>query len=111
MPLTLSLAVPSAPIAAHEGLKVEVRSENGGARPAPRGECGVRAVSAHPAADVALRSEPVRVVVTDSPLRSLSAYRDNPVLDRLALLLEADGGPAPTYYLPLPAASRPLAAW
>jgi hypothetical protein len=180
MPLTLSLAVPSAHMTAHEGLMVEVRIENGDARPweipslydqtgtlgfevrtpaqalvhrfdgltrqaanspgrldhtllletiapgaiwkrqfdlanygppLPPGEFEVRAVFKYPAGDLVLRSEPVTVVVSDRPLRSVSVYHDNPVLDRLALLLEADGEPGPAYYLRVHAASRPLAAW
>jgi hypothetical protein len=79
--------------------------------PIPPGEFYVRPKYEYPPAGVNLRPEPRRIHVTEDPLLSISAVRDNPVLDSLTLLMEADTSDGTAYFLRQHNYNRPLGAW
>lgn len=79
--------------------------------PLPPGEFLLDAVYEYPPAGIELNSAPQPIRVKEDPLVALSAVRDNPVLDGLALLLEAEGESGTEYYLRQYNYARPVGAW
>ena len=75
----------------------------------PEGEFEIEGVFEYPPLDVYLRSERQRIRVSAPPLRAIQAFEDNPVLDRLELLMNVGSNGSGACYL-RQHTGRPLAA-
>lgn len=79
--------------------------------PIPAGDYLVNAVYAYEPAGVKLDSGFQELRVASDPAVAVEAWRDNPVLDGLALLIEADTEDGPAWFLRQHNYSRPVGAW
>ena len=79
--------------------------------PIPAGEYLVNAVFDYEPGGVKLDSGFQELRVTTDPVTAVEAWRDNPVLDGLALLIEADTEDGPAWFLRQHNFARPLGAW
>jgi hypothetical protein len=77
----------------------------------PPGEFDVSARLFYPPADAETESEPARLAVRTDPIRSVLSIRDNPILDSLSLLIEAEGPAGRAFYLRQHNYGRPSGAW
>ena len=75
----------------------------------PEGEFEVEGVFEYPPLDVYLRSERQRILVSAPPLQAIQAFEDNPILDRLELLMNAGSNGSGACYV-RQHTGRPLAA-
>jgi hypothetical protein len=79
--------------------------------PIPPGQFLLDAIYEYPPAGLRLRSGPHPIQVQDDSLAAVSALRDNPVLDGVTLLLEAEGENGTGYFLRQHNYGRPVGAW
>ena len=79
--------------------------------PLPPGTYSVGAVYEYEPAELRLEAGPIPIRVSEDPVRSLTVVRDNPVLDGLAMLFEADGETGTEFYLRMHNYSKPVGAW
>ena len=79
--------------------------------PFPPGQFLLEATYQYPPSALSLRAGPQPLVVSGDPVQRVTALRDNPILDGVALLFEVYGQSGPEYYLRLHNYSRPFGAW
>lgn len=79
--------------------------------PIPAGEYLVNATYEYPPAGVSLDSGFRELRVASDPVTAVEAWRDNPCLDGLALLIEADTEAGPAWFLRQHNHNRPVGAW
>jgi hypothetical protein len=79
--------------------------------PIPPGEYLVNAIYDYGPAGVRLDSGFQELRVAQYPVIAVEAWRDNPVLDGLALLIEADTDDGPAWFLRQHNYDRPMGAW
>jgi hypothetical protein len=77
----------------------------------PPGDYAVRTVYAHPPEAIHVETAPQPVHVHRDPLRGVRAVRDNPILEGLTILFEAERGSRTEYFLRLHNYPHPLGAW
>jgi len=76
----------------------------------PEGEFEVEGLFDYPPLNLQLRSKRQRIRVAAPSMRTLEGYRDNPVIDRLDLLMGVDSNGSSTFYLRQLSPQIPLAA-
>ncbi|MEK7406567.1 MAG: hypothetical protein AAB225_15805 [Acidobacteriota bacterium] len=77
----------------------------------PPGDFLIDAVYDYEPEAISLRAGPVPVRVAEDPLALVSSVHDNPILERLTLLIEAEAEDGPAYFLRYYSYDLPQAAW